>query len=59
MKNKLSDNHNHHYDFQNNIDEFVEIIAFIYGNKEDIGIILNIFITIKKFCKKYIIMMII
>ena len=48
MKNKLSDNHNHHYDFQNNIDEFVEIIAFIYGNKEDIGIILNIFITIKQ-----------
>ena len=34
MKNKLSDNHNHHYDFQNNIYEFVEIIAFIYGKKK-------------------------
>ena len=30
IKNKLTDNHNHHYDFQINIDEFVKIIVFVY-----------------------------
>ena len=54
IKNKLNDNNNHHYDFQNNIEEFVKIIVFTYGYKEDIGIIFNIFITIKQYCKNTI-----
>ena len=53
IKNKLTDNHNHHYGFQININEFVKIMAFLYGYKEDIGIIIfNILISIKQYWKK-------
>ena len=50
IKIRFSENHNQHYDFENTFDEFIKIILFTQGYKEDIQNFLDIFIDISKFC---------
>ena len=50
IKIRFSENHNHYYDFEYSFDEFIKIILFTQGYKEDILNFLDIFIDINKFC---------
>ena len=51
IKVKLSGNHNHNYNFTYTFEEFIKIILFTQGYKEDIKIILNIFSDLLNYCK--------
>jgi len=50
IKIKLSDSHNHHYDFENTIEEFIKIMLFTQGYKDDIKNFLDIYVEIYKYC---------
>ena len=49
-KVKISDNHNQYYDFENTIEEFVKIVLFLQGYKEDIKNIFELYLEIQKYC---------
>ena len=51
IKVKLSGNHNHNYNFTYTFEEFIKIILFTQGYKDDIKIILNIFSHLLNYCK--------
>jgi hypothetical protein len=49
IKIKLGEDNSTNYNFNNTIDEFIKIILFTQGYKNDIKNLFNIFIDIKKF----------
>ena len=51
LKVKFSENHNHIYDFENTIEEFIKIVLFTQGYKEDIKNLFDTFIEIQKYCQ--------
>ena len=51
IKVKLSDNHNQNYEFENKIEEFIKIVLFTQGYKEDIKILFDTFIEVQKYCQ--------
>ena len=50
IKIKLSESNNHIYDFTYSQKEFIEIIIFTLGYKEDIKTLLDIFVEFQKYC---------
>ena len=53
IKIKLSENNEHLYDFTYTQEEFIEIVLFTLGYKEDIKTFLDIFIEIQKYCNNF------
>jgi len=50
LKVKLSEDNNTNYNFIDTIEEFIKIILFTQGYKNDIKNLFNIFIDVKKYC---------
>ena len=50
IKVKLGETNNTKYNFKNTIEEFIKIILFTQGYKNDIKILFNIFIDVKNYC---------
>jgi hypothetical protein len=48
---KLNDANNHHYAFENTQEEFIKIILFTSGYKDEIKNLFDIFIDIQKYCE--------
>ena len=51
IKVKISDNHNQDYVFTNTLEEFIKIIVFTQGYKEDIKNLFDTFIEANKYCE--------
>ena len=51
IKVKLGEENNTNYNFKNTIEEFIKIILFTQGYKNDIKILFNIFSDIKNYCE--------
>ncbi len=51
LKVKLSENNNHNYDFDNTKEEFIKIVLFTQGYKEDIKNLFDSFIEVQKYCQ--------
>ena len=51
IKVKLSDNHNEKYTFKNTLEEFIKIVLFAQGYKEDIKNLFDTFIEVQKYCE--------
>ena len=47
---KFSDKHNQYYEYENTIEEFIKIVLFTQGYKEDIKILFDIYIELEKYC---------
>ena len=50
IKVKLGESNNINYNFKNTFEEFIKIILFTQGYKNDIKNLFNIFIDVKKYC---------
>ena len=50
IKLKLSQKNNRYYEFEYTIEEFIKIIIFLQGYKEEIKSIFDIFIYVQKYC---------
>ena len=50
IKMKLSDLNNHQYEFNYSQEEFIKIILFTQGYKEDIKSLFDIFVEMQKYC---------
>ena len=48
---KLNDANNHHYAFENTQEEFIKIILFTSGYKDEIKSLFDIYIDIQKYCE--------
>ena len=51
IKCRLSDSHNHRYEFNGEMTEFIKIIIFTQGYINEIKCFLDIFIEIQKYCE--------
>ena len=48
---KLSENHNHHYEFNGSITEFIEIVMFSQAYINEIKCFLDIFVEMSRYCE--------
>ena len=51
IKVKISDNHNANYEFKYTLEEFIKIVLFAQGYKEDIKNLFDTFIEVQKYCE--------
>ena len=51
IKVRLSANHSPDYNFENSLEEFIKVLLFTQGYKEDIKNLLDTFVDIQKYCE--------